>query len=200
MHAVAGDRAAYKQVVSVLAPSADPLDIARAYRDRLGLTEIYLADLDSIAGSEPQWEVYRALLREDFTLMVDAGVRDRHLALGLKEWGVRSVVAGLETLEGPERIPELVEVLGQRSLVLGLDLRNGSPLGEPRVWGFRDAGAIAGAAFAKGVSRFLVLDLARVGTAAGPPLDAVRAVKTPLRAADLMVGGGIRSLAVRIVS
>jgi phosphoribosylformimino-5-aminoimidazole carboxamide ribotide isomerase len=194
VHAVAGDRASYQPVKSVLAPSADPLDLARAYRDKLGLREIYLADLDSIAGREPQWEVYRALLREDLTLMVDAGVRDRHLALGLKEWGVRSVVAGLETLEGPERIPELVEALGQRSFVLGLDLRNGSPLGDSKVWGSRDAAAIARAAFAKGVTRFLVLDLARVGTGAGPPLEAARAVEKPLRAVDLLVGGGIRSV------
>jgi phosphoribosylformimino-5-aminoimidazole carboxamide ribotide isomerase len=62
------------------------------------------------------------------------------------------------------------------------------------VWGSRDAAAIARAAFAKGVTRFLVLDLARVGTGAGPPLEAARAVEKPLRAVDLLVGGGIRSV------
>src|SRR5262245_24380735 len=194
LHAVGGDRAGYQPVKGVLAPSADPLVLARVYRERLGLEEVYLADLDSIAGREPQWEVYRALLREDFALMVDAGVRDRHLALALREWGVRSVVAGLETLEGPQRIPELVEALGQRSLVLGIDLRDGAPLGDPRVWGFRDPGGIAAAAAAKGVTRFLLLDLARVGTAGGPPLEALKTVQKPLRAADLLVGGGIRNL------
>src|SRR6185503_3356039 len=94
VHAVAGDRASYRPVRSVLAPSADPLELARGYRDRLGLREVYLADLDAIAGGEAQGEVYRARRRDDFVLMVDAGVRGRHLALGLKEWGVRSVVGG----------------------------------------------------------------------------------------------------------
>jgi HisA/HisF family protein len=195
VHAIAGERARYRPVESVLAPSADPLDLARGFRDRLGLSEIYLADLDSIGGEEPAWELYRALIQEDLTLMVDAGVKDRHLALGLREAGVRSVVAGLETLRGPEQIPELVEGIGPRSLVLGLDLRGGSPMGDSRVWGMRDASAIAGSAHAKGVSRFLVLDLSRVGTGQGPPLDALCAVAGRLKAADLLAGGGVRGIA-----
>jgi phosphoribosylformimino-5-aminoimidazole carboxamide ribotide isomerase len=190
VHARGGDRAAYRPVQSVLAASSDPLELARAFRDRLGL-----ADLDAIAGEEPQWEVYRALLREEVALMVDAGVRDRHLALGLKEWGVRAVVAALETLEVPERIPELVEALGPRSLVLGLDLREGSPLGDPRVWGYRDAASIAASAHAKGVSRFLVLELTRVGSEAGPPLAAARSVVARATGADVKVGGGVRGAA-----
>lgn len=192
VHARGGDRARYGPVESVLAPSADPLRLAAAFRDRLGLSELYLADLDAIRGGEPEWGLFRRLLRDGFALMVDAGVRDRSLALRLKEAGVRSVVAGLETLKGPEHIRELVEDLGAPSVVLGLDLRGGAPLGDPRVWGRRDAASIAAFAFARDLGRFLVLDLACVGREAGPPLPAARAVVARCPGAEVLVGGGIR--------
>jgi phosphoribosylformimino-5-aminoimidazole carboxamide ribotide isomerase len=194
VHAIAGDRARYQPVRSVLAASADPLEIARGYRERLASEDLYIADLDSIAGEEPAWELYRALVLDGFSLMVDAGVRDRHLALGLLEAGVRAVVAGLETLTGPERIPELVEAVGPRRLVLSLDVRQGSPIGDPRAWGLRPAASIAAGAALKGVARFLVLDLARIGTASGPPVELARSVLERVKAAEVLVGGGIRGM------
>ena len=38
VHAVGGQRSHYRPVRSLLHPSADPLDLARAYRDILGST------------------------------------------------------------------------------------------------------------------------------------------------------------------
>ena len=194
VHARGGDRARYPPVRSLLVSSADPLRVAVAFRDCLGLSELYVADLDAIGGGPPQWELYRALLREGFALMVDAGVRDRHLALTLREAGVPSVVAGLETLEGPDRIAELVEALGAPAMVLGIDLRGGAPLGDPRVWGGRDGAGVAALAYARMVRRFLVLDLARVGSEGGPPLEAAYAVVAVCPGAEVLVGGGIRDV------
>jgi phosphoribosylformimino-5-aminoimidazole carboxamide ribotide isomerase len=191
VHAQGGDRTRYRPVESVLSPSADPLRLAAAFRDRLGLSELYLADLDAIGGGEPRWELYRALLGQGCSLMVDAGVRDRRLALALREAGVRSVVAGLETLEGPGQITELAECLGA-SVVLGLDLRGGTPMGDPRVWGPHDAAGIAAFAYARKMRRFLVLDLACVGSEGGPPVEAARAVVARCAGAEVLVGGGIR--------
>jgi phosphoribosylformimino-5-aminoimidazole carboxamide ribotide isomerase len=192
VHAQGGDRTRYRPVESVLSPSPDPLRLAAAFRDRLGLSELYLADLDAIRGREPQWELFRALLGDGCNLMVDAGVRDRLRAMALRETGVRSVVAGLETLKGPDEITELVEGLGAPSVVLGLDLRGGAPIGDPRVWGPRDAAGIAAFAFACKMRRFLVLDLACVGSQGGPPVEAARAVVARCAGAEVLVGGGIR--------
>ena len=46
VHAVAGQRSHYQPVRSILHPSADPMDLARAFRDMLGLHKLYLADLE----------------------------------------------------------------------------------------------------------------------------------------------------------
>ena len=51
VHAIAGDRAHYRPIQSVLHEGPDPIGLARAYRDSLGLRDLYLADLDAIAGA-----------------------------------------------------------------------------------------------------------------------------------------------------
>ena len=51
VHAVRGERERYRPVRSALArEDGDPLALARAFRSTLGLDELYVADLDAIAG------------------------------------------------------------------------------------------------------------------------------------------------------
>ena len=63
VHARAGDRDSYAPLSSYLAPGrpGDALAIARAFRDRLGFDELYLADLDAILGRLPQRALRRAI-------------------------------------------------------------------------------------------------------------------------------------------
>ena len=65
-------------------------------------------------------------------------------------------------------------------------------MGDAQIWGSRDAAGIAALAFAQEVKRFLVLDLAAVGSEGGPPLEAARAVIAGCPGAEVLVGGGIR--------
>jgi phosphoribosylformimino-5-aminoimidazole carboxamide ribotide isomerase len=65
-------------------------------------------------------------------------------------------------------------------------------MGDPQVWGPCDAASIASFAFARDVRRFLVLDLACVGSDGGPPVEAARAVVARCPGAEVLVGGGIR--------
>src|SRR5262249_34077853 len=122
VRAVGGRRSEYGPLASPLAASSDPVDVARGYCAHLGLTELYLADLDAIAGAEPDWAVWSGLIREGFRLWADAGVRDRERAVRLSEAGVERVVAGLETVAGPEALAGVVKALGERT-VFSLDLR-----------------------------------------------------------------------------
>ena len=50
VQAIKGEREQYKPVKSVLCDTSEPVDVARAFRDQLGLSEIYIADLDAIMG------------------------------------------------------------------------------------------------------------------------------------------------------
>src|SRR5262245_15013390 len=73
---VAGKREEYRPVVSRLADSPDGLSVARAFRDQLGLTRVYLADLDAILHQRPNRKTYEALAEDGFELLVDAGLRN----------------------------------------------------------------------------------------------------------------------------
>jgi phosphoribosylformimino-5-aminoimidazole carboxamide ribotide isomerase len=170
---IAGRREAYRPIESCLADGSAPGEVARGFRDGLGLSTVYVADLDAIGGAEPAWRVYAALEELGMRLWVDAGIREVQQATRLEAAGVDSIVAGLETLAGPGELSALVERLGPERLVFSLDLKAGEPLGETAAWGKADAYGIAGQALEAGVQRMIVLDLARVGTGEGLGTEAV---------------------------
>src|SRR5438876_2234586 len=82
---IAGRREEYRPIVSKIAGTAQPLDVARAFREQFGFEALYLADLDSIGGAEPASAVYRTLQDDGFELWVDAGIRSAGEATRLRE-------------------------------------------------------------------------------------------------------------------
>lgn len=195
VHALAGRRDHYQPVRTILHEGSDPIGLALAYRDRLGLSEIYLADLDAIAGDPPALGLYRRLLAESLTLQVDAGVHDLDSVKPLLDLGVSKIVVGLETVRGPDPLGEINATVGPDRLIFSLDLRDGTPLIAPGVdWGTKDPILLADRAIKLGVRRLLLLDLARVGAGQGPgtlPLLATLRAAHPRVA--FTVGGGISS-------
>jgi phosphoribosylformimino-5-aminoimidazole carboxamide ribotide isomerase len=193
---VAGRRDEYRPVVSRLTTSARPLDVAQAFADHFGLLELYLADLDAIAGAAPALDLYALLRGHGFRLWVDAGVRDRPGVEPLTAAGVERIVAGLETLAGPDALLRLCETLGSERIIFSLDLKEGRPLGAWAAWGAEDAWGVAGRALACGVRRLIVLDLARVGVSAGTGTEGLcarLAAAYPDR--EVIAGGGVRDAA-----
>jgi len=191
VRAIAGRREAYRPIVSPLGPASAPDAIAGALLS-LGVGELYVADLDAIAGAEPAWAALGALQEFAVPLWVDAGVREASRATQLARLGVARVVVGLESVPDPETLARLVDDLGDR-VVFSLDLREGVPLGG---WPSPDPFAIAGQAIRLGVRRVLVLDLARVGVRGGPGTDTLCArLVTAHPGVEVSAGGGIRGRA-----
>jgi phosphoribosylformimino-5-aminoimidazole carboxamide ribotide isomerase len=185
---VGGRRAEFRPLVSPLCASSEPFAVAEALRREYGLNELYLADLDAIAGGTPAWSLYEALDTAGFQLWVDAGVREAEDGRAVAAAGVQ-VVVGLETVTGPEVIAALAAELGEW-LLFSLDLRGGVPL---RVWDTTDAGSIAAEAIARGARRVLVLDLARVGEGAGIGTETLCAnLATTYPSVEVWAGGGVR--------
>jgi phosphoribosylformimino-5-aminoimidazole carboxamide ribotide isomerase len=192
VHGVAGRRHSYQPIRSSLTPATDPLAIADAFRAHFGLTCLYLADLDAISGAAPALATYAALQSAGFHLLIDAGLRTASDAQPLLDAGVAGVVAGLETLASPEELDELVRLAGAARAVFSLDLKNGQPLAAG-TWSVMEPSKIAARAIALGVRRVLVLDLARVGTNAGPGTEAFcKQLKECFPDVELLAGGGVR--------
>jgi phosphoribosylformimino-5-aminoimidazole carboxamide ribotide isomerase len=190
---VGGRRHEYRPIVSALTASAKPVDVARTFRDHFGLEELYLADLDAIAGSQPAFSIYRDLSAHGFRLWVDAGIgpEGAHLDM-LQTAGVASLIAGLESLSGPDELSDLLARFSSARLVFSLDLNNGEPLGKA-VWSGRDPWSIAEQAIALGVERLLVLDLASVGSRQGTATESLcERLRTAFPKLEITAGGGVR--------
>jgi len=200
VHAGGGDRSRYQAVHSLLAPGAhgDPLALARAFRLRLRARRLYVADLDALLGGPPQLDLIARLAdpAEGFGrgLMVDAAAM---APAELLQAGATDVIVGLESLRQPEGLAAAVAAVGAERVVFSLDLRDGRPvIAAGAAWAEeRPLIALARLAVEAGVSRLLVLDLARVGAAAGPAIDAISAVREALPEAVLLAGGGVRDAA-----
>jgi phosphoribosylformimino-5-aminoimidazole carboxamide ribotide isomerase len=196
VHGIAGRRHEYRPIVSRLAGSCRPLDVARAFRDHLGLAEQYLADLDAIAGASPAISTYDEIRSQGIRLWVDAGVRDAMEASSLAKAGVDRVVLGLETIRGPAVLEEACATLGAGRIIFSLDLREGRPLCEPSSWRKADPWSIAEQAIAIGVRRLLVLDLARVGVGGGTGTEELCARLAAVHPeGELASGGGVNGIA-----
>jgi phosphoribosylformimino-5-aminoimidazole carboxamide ribotide isomerase len=159
----------------------------------LGLSELYLADLDAIAGSAPDVALYGRIRALGLALWVDAGLRDAARVPDLLDTGIGTIIVGLETVRGPSALGEVISASGPERVVFSVDLRDGRPILARGVdWGTRDPFAIAEKALGTGVRRLLLLDLARVGKGRGiGTLPLVRRLHEAHPDVELGVGGGI---------
>jgi HisA/HisF family protein len=194
VHAVRGRRERYRPLRSGLVPGSDPLRVARAFRHELELDELYVADLDAIAGGPLHRDALAALAR-DARLIVDAGVTDAAAVRALSKLGAARVVVGTETLADPAALARLRAELPDARLVLSLDLRGERVVS--RAAGLRRLGAADALALLvqSGVREVVVLDLARVGSGAGPDVALVRELCARFPDLELLAGGGVRHLA-----
>ena len=197
---IAGERAEYRPIQSALVEGAAPVDVATAFRDTFGLSDVYLADLDAIAGAEPAWPLYAALLELGLRLWVDAGIGepDRAAALASLQTSGRQlarIVAGLESLASTSQLADFVRLVGPDRFVFSLDLKAGQPLTEIAAWRDLPADAIAAAAVDVGTRSMIVLDLADVGSLRGGNTTALcRRLRAAHPRLEIVSGGGVRHL------
>jgi phosphoribosylformimino-5-aminoimidazole carboxamide ribotide isomerase len=191
-----GTRETYAPAPSVLAPGpegADAVTLARAFRDRLGCDECYVADLDAIAGAPPQAELVRSLTRAGVRVLLDNGAADAASARQAVADGVHRVVVGLETLPAFDALRAIAAAIGRRRIVFSLDLRGGEPVLAAGALHCAAPLELARAAVAAGAPALLLLDLARVGSGIGPDLTLVAELRRAHPTLELLAGGGVGS-------
>jgi phosphoribosylformimino-5-aminoimidazole carboxamide ribotide isomerase len=194
VHAVRGERERYRSLRSEIVAGSDPVRVARAVRDAFGLEELYVADLDALGGGELHRDVIAALAAEA-RLMIDGGVTDAAAVRLLLDLGAAGVVIGTESLADQGALGRLRAELPDAPLVLSLDLRAGRVVSpDPGLARLGPPEALARLGRC-GVSDAIVLDLARVGSDAGPDVDLVSRLHARLPALGLLAGGGVRNVA-----
>ena len=194
VHAVRGEREGYRPLRSEIVAGSDPVEVARAVRDRFGLDELYVADLDAIAGGVPHREVLAALACEA-QVMVDAGASEAAGVRQLLELGAARVVIGTETLAGGAALERLRVELPDAPLVLSLDLRADRVLSRDADLAGLSAAEVLARLAPAGMREVIVLDLARVGSGAGPDVALLRDLRARFPELELLAGGGVRDAA-----
>ena len=195
VHARGGERAAYRPVTTPLIPVAgDAVALAHAYRDDLGIEELYIADLDAIQRKPVQWQLLEQLTPLEMALMVDGGVTSATLARQLVDLGTTRVIVGLETLTSFDALAAIVDELGPHRVVFSLDLRQGIPLG-PRGTELAAPIDFVERAVAARVASVIVLDVARVGSGRGVDYQLLAQIRRTFADIELLAGGGVRRLA-----
>jgi phosphoribosylformimino-5-aminoimidazole carboxamide ribotide isomerase len=195
---IAGDRASYRPIVSRIAKSSAPRDVAAAFVER-GYRAAYVADLDAIAGGAPALAAYEQLAATGLSLWIDAGTGE--LARAEEIAGLPycdSVVIGLETLRDRGALVDLMCGVSSRRVIFSLDLKRGKPITRIERWKnwtpLAIAKAVAEPVEQIRLARMLVLDLVAVGVARGPAtLDIIREIRGALPHLELIGGGGARN-------
>jgi phosphoribosylformimino-5-aminoimidazole carboxamide ribotide isomerase len=194
VHAVRGERERYRPLRSSIADGADPVPVARAVRAALGLDELYVADLDAIAGGPGHPELLAALAGEART-MVDAGAVTPAAVARLIELGAARVIVGTESLPGVDALRRLRAERPDAPLVVSLDLHAGAVLSpDPALARAAPAEVLARLADA-GAPEAIVLDLARVGSGEGPDVALIAELRARAPGVELLAGGGVRDAA-----
>jgi phosphoribosylformimino-5-aminoimidazole carboxamide ribotide isomerase len=192
VHAVRGKRVHYKPVRSILGDGEDVLGLALAYRDRLGCQTLYVADLDAIAGLPGHARLLRSLSATGLKLWVDAGVSTTEQAQALVDLGIAKVIIGSETLDSPDQLVDLVTHLSPALSVLSVDFIGGVLQAPKEIPTPTDLLQLA---VVHNLESIILLDLDRVGAAAGPPLDLLVSLHQSFPGLSLYAGGGVRDQA-----
>lgn len=193
VHAVRGERKHYKPLNSIISDSSDPVRVAAVFRE-LGFGELYIADLNAIIGRGDNFHAIQRISKETgLRLMIDAGVAETERANTIAGLGTSSVVVGTETMTRIAFVEEAIQSLGNDRIIVSLDLRNGQLLAKFCFDGVPSLIAVLQGFRKMGVRRFIVLDLARVGSGQGVDIaltcEIVRYVD-----AEIFVGGGVRGI------
>lgn len=182
VHARMGRREGYRPLDTPLAPGSEPIDVARGLLSIHPFAALYVADLDAIAGQGDNDAVLTALrvAFPDLALWVDNGVAE---LTGAERWlgaGLGHLVLGSET----QRTGALVRHFCRDDrVILSLDYRGDVFVGPA---GLLDESA-------SWPSQVIVMTLSRVGSASGPDIDRLTAIKALAAERRVFAAGGVRN-------
>jgi phosphoribosylformimino-5-aminoimidazole carboxamide ribotide isomerase len=182
VHAIKGERHQYKPLKSQLCDSFDPLEIIAKLNPR----EVYIADLNKITGNGDNFEVIKAISKR-CSAIVDLGIKNYQELIAAKKLIEAKLILGTETAS-----LKLIQASAQLDVTVSIDIKQNKLLtSDPELPSSPvDAAKMISEA---GIAELIVLNLDRVGTAAGIDLELLKQIKFQVSGkTKVIVGGGIR--------
>ncbi|MCA9217493.1 MAG: hypothetical protein KDB27_30705 [Planctomycetales bacterium] len=195
VHAVAGQRANYRPVISQIAESADPSTIAEAF-SRLGFDRVYVADLDSILQTGANANHYESIRSSGLSIWLDSGVNSAADAVKVLRQGIDRIVVGIESIESPQQIAEILDSVEHDRVTVSVDMKDGRILTKCASWVAKPPNEVAHTLIELGTRSLILLDLSRVGTGNGTGTEQLlQQIKATHPQIELTVGGGVKTRA-----
>jgi phosphoribosylanthranilate isomerase len=170
----------------------DPLDAALAWQ-RAGAEWIHLVDLDAAFGRGNNATLLAGVVdRLDVAVELSGGIRDDETLEQALATGCQRVIIGTAALEQPDWVGKIIAEHGDK-IAVGLDVR-GTRLaarGWTRLGG--ELLDVLARLESDGCHRYVVTDVNKDGTLAGPNLDLLRQV-CGLTERPVIASGGVSSL------
>ena len=175
--------------------ATDPVTVAEEFV-AAGARWLHLVDLDAARTGTPENRPIIAAIAAatggSLKLQAGGGVRDQASAEALLEAGVDRVVVGTAAVENPQLVKDLAT---HHQVAVGIDVRG--RVAAVRGW-MEGSGVDLFDLVARfedcGVAAFVVTEIARDGTFAGPDLEGLAAV-LEATAVDVIASGGVGSAA-----
>ena len=185
VHARRGERENYRALVTPYASSAEPMAVIEGLLAHFSFSDLYIADLDAIAGGVAHTEVVHAIATRHarLRLWLDAGVGTPAQLARLPALGNIDIVLGSESLAGIADYQTLCALLPAERRVLSLDRGTGhQPLGCAALF---DASELWPA-------RVIHMTLARVGSSGGPDFAGLANLRLRAPQCAVYAAGGVR--------
>ena len=204
--AKSGNRAEYRPVHSRLTNSSRPRDVAQAIFNQTGCDCLYLADIDSFAGANPNWAVYNELLDLGFGLWIDAdwmaGDRCNQISVNIEKPERLKVILSSETMASPDEFTKFDDLIARGiEPIFSLDKKGDSLITQPGELATWTPLELVQQAYCRGVRNLILLDLDSVGTMAGMSSETVglgpliQEITSELKDIRMISGGGLRNAA-----
>jgi len=194
-----GQRSEYRPFNdSVISNDPNPLSVAQAYKDKLGLDWFYIADLDRIQSTENIEKNKEAIIRlletTNYQISIDAGCKHTKDIEEILSWGVDHVIIGTETLSSLSILEEATMKFDPQKIILSVDFKGGELLANSEEIKRIKPIEITEYAEKLGLKAIIVLELQKVGSQTGPLNDALLQIVKNISTIPIYTGGGVRSI------
>lgn len=170
----------------------DPAEAAANSADQ-GATWIHLVDLDAAFGRGSNHELLARIVRDvNVRVELTGGIRDDASLRRALDAGAARVNIGTAALENPEWTSQVIAEFGDR-VAVGLDVRGDTLAGHGWTKDGGNLWEVLDRLEADGCSRYVLTDVTKDGTLAGPNVELLRKVAGYAKA-PVVASGGISSL------
>lgn len=193
VQAKAGEREKYQPVKSRLAEEdvPTPEKIAEAYSKKLGLKTLYIADLDALVGEKTNLKSVLKIKKQfpDLKILLDGGLDNKKDIVRILKKGIDYVIIATESLTDLSLLEKLREYRDR--IYISIDLKNGELIHKIKKWDQAETQQIIKEIKSYGYRKFIMLDLAQVGTGRGLA-EYLLDIKAAFPELEFITGGGIK--------